>query len=135
TQRTEAAEAADHNMLLAITCGNVLAFVLVGLSGVAVSRDLTKRRQAEQALAALNAELEHRVEERTAELVRTNTALQQEIAERQRAELVIREQGERFRVTLASIGDAVIVTDPSGQVTFLNTVAQALTGWTSEEAL
>ncbi len=134
-QRTAAAEAATQNTLLAIVYGNILAFVFVGLSGTVVSRDLTKRRQAEQALAALNAELEHRVEDRTAELVRTNTALQQEIAERQRAEVVIREQGERFRVTLASIGDAVIVTDPSGRVTFLNSVAQTLTGWKSEEAL
>jgi len=37
------------------------------------------------------------------------------------------------RVTLASIGDAVITTD-NGGVTFLNPVAQSLTGWTLEEA-
>jgi PAS domain S-box-containing protein len=40
----------------------------------------------------------------------------------------------RFAVTLASIGDAVIVTDPQGRVTFLNAVAADLTGWTIEEA-
>ena len=36
---------------------------------------------------------------------------------------------ERYRVTLASIGDAVLVTDATGAVTYMNAVAQALTGW------
>jgi PAS domain S-box-containing protein len=44
------------------------------------------------------------------------------------------EQTEWLRVTLSSIGDAVITTDTQGRVTFLNPVAQALTGWTQEEA-
>ena len=44
------------------------------------------------------------------------------------------EQREWLRVTLSSIGDAVITTDPKGCVTFLNPVAQSLTGWTQEEA-
>jgi PAS domain S-box-containing protein len=41
---------------------------------------------------------------------------------------------EWWRVTLSSIGDAVIVTDAMGKVTFMNPVAQSLTGWTDEEA-
>jgi PAS domain S-box-containing protein len=44
------------------------------------------------------------------------------------------EQDEWLRVTLASIGDAVITTDNNGCVTFLNPVAQSLTGWTEAEA-
>ena len=40
-----------------------------------------------------------------------------------------RAQREQWRVTLASIGDGVIVTDDEAQVTFLNAVAQDLTGW------
>lgn len=40
----------------------------------------------------------------------------------------IREREEWLRVTLTSIGDAVIVTDESGRVTFLNPVAEMLTG-------
>jgi PAS domain S-box-containing protein len=42
---------------------------------------------------------------------------------------------ERFRVTLASIGDAVIATDIHGRVTFLNAVAETLTGWQAADAL
>lgn len=41
---------------------------------------------------------------------------------------------ERLRVTLASIGDAVIATDEEGRITFMNAVAQELTKWTEAEA-
>lgn len=41
---------------------------------------------------------------------------------------------ELLRVTLTSIGDAVITTDNEGRVTSLNQAAVALTGWTQDEA-
>ena len=44
------------------------------------------------------------------------------------------QRGELLRVTLASIGDAVITTDVDGRITYLNAVAEALTGWTQREA-
>ena len=44
------------------------------------------------------------------------------------------EQRQWLQVTLSSIGDAVITTDAEGNINFLNPVAQALTGWTQEEA-
>ncbi|MFN0010046.1 MAG: PAS domain S-box protein [Phycisphaerales bacterium] len=47
---------------------------------------------------------------------------------------VMVDSAEWLRVTLSCIGDGVITTDRSGRVTFLNPVAQALTGWTQEEA-
>jgi PAS domain S-box-containing protein len=46
----------------------------------------------------------------------------------------LREQREWLRITLNSIGDAVITCDNDSRVTFLNPVAEALTGWTTEEA-
>ncbi len=54
--------------------------------------------------------------------------------QRKQGEERLREQQEWLRVTLASIGDAVIATDTAGGVTFLNPVAQKLTGWTQAEA-
>ncbi len=44
-------------------------------------------------------------------------------------------QQEWFRVTLASIGDAVIASDVDGRVVFLNACAEALTGWPAGEAV
>ena len=45
------------------------------------------------------------------------------------------ERREVFRVTLRSIGDAVITTDIAAHVTYLNEVAESLTGWSLQEAL
>jgi diguanylate cyclase (GGDEF)-like protein/PAS domain S-box-containing protein len=44
------------------------------------------------------------------------------------------EEKERAQVTLNSIGDAVICTDISGNITFLNPIAERMTGWSREEA-
>ncbi|HEY1379970.1 MAG TPA: PAS domain S-box protein, partial [Gemmataceae bacterium] len=80
-----------------------------------VTRDLTDRKQAEEAARRLLAEEAARkaAEEYAQEIGR---------------------QKEQLRVTLASIGDAVIVTDAAGVVTFLNPVAAGLTGWPLQEA-
>lgn len=57
----------------------------------AAARDITAQKQAEAELQKAHGELELRVQERTAELAKANEALQAEIAERKRAEQVIRE--------------------------------------------
>ncbi len=62
-------------------------------------------------------------------------AVLRHLASRQKNEQIIQEQLERWRVTLASIADAVVVTDHVGHVTFLNAVAQALTERGPDEAL
>ncbi len=51
-----------------------------------------------------------------------------------RAERELRQNREWLRVTLASIGDAVITTDNEARVTFLNKAAETLTGWNRDEA-
>lgn len=58
-------------------------------------------------------------------------------AESERAELLAREQMARssLATTLKSIGDAVIATDTAARVTFMNPVAEALTGWSLADAM
>lgn len=46
-----------------------------------------------------------------------------------------RDQKEWFRVTLSSIGDAVITTDINSTITFMNPVAEEITGYSLEEAM
>ncbi len=98
----------------------VVPRVLALRSPEELEREIAARKHAEEALQSANAALEQRVAERTAEWVGANALL--------------REERERFRTTLASIGDAVIVTDDRGRITFLNAVASSLTGW-GEDAL
>jgi PAS domain S-box-containing protein len=54
---------------------------------------------------------------------------------RERHSRELRAREEWFRVTLTSIGDAVIATDAEGRVTFLNPVAEALTGLSNADAM
>jgi PAS domain S-box-containing protein len=54
------------------------------------------------------------------------------LAIRQRAAEVLHAERERFRTTLTSIGDAVMVTDAQGRVTLLNPAAQVLTRWDAD---
>jgi PAS domain S-box-containing protein len=57
-----------------------------------------------------------------------------DITERKRAAAALDAQREWFRVTLASIGDAVIAADPRGHVSYMNATAETLTGWTAADA-
>lgn len=67
---------------------------LVGM--VYVTRDISDRRRAEDALRAAHDELEARVAERTSELTRANARLQEQIAERRRAEALLSEQAREL---------------------------------------
>jgi diguanylate cyclase (GGDEF)-like protein/PAS domain S-box-containing protein len=55
--------------------------------------------------------------------------------ERKKAEEALFVEKERAQVTLNSIGDAVLSTDILGNITYLNLVAESMTGWSREEAL
>jgi PAS domain S-box-containing protein len=88
---------------------------IAGLAGTAF-----ERLHSEQELNRHRDHLEELVKERTAELARAA------------AELL--RQKDLLAVTLASIGDGVIVTDALGRVTFLNGEAERLTEWSSREA-
>jgi diguanylate cyclase (GGDEF)-like protein/PAS domain S-box-containing protein len=51
------------------------------------------------------------------------------------AEETLFEEKERTRVMLDSIGDAVLASDLSGKVTYLNPMAEQMTGWSQQDAL
>jgi len=51
------------------------------------------------------------------------------------SEEIVYEQQERAQVTLNSIGDGVLTTNLAGKVTYLNRVAEMMTGWSLNDAL
>jgi PAS domain S-box-containing protein len=59
---------------------------------------------------------------------------QQLINELQKSESQTREARDWLQTTIGSIGDGVIATDATGRVTFMNAVAESLTGWTQGSA-
>jgi len=54
---------------------------------------------------------------------------------RERSEAALGDQREQYRVTLASIGDAVVAADARSRVAFLNPEAERLTGWQAGPAV
>ncbi|MEO8353850.1 MAG: PAS domain S-box protein, partial [Chthoniobacteraceae bacterium] len=58
-----------------------------------------------------------------------------EFRARQKAESTLAQEKELLATTLASIGDAVIVTDVLGRISSLNSEAERLTGWVRAEAI
>src|SRR5438132_3087660 len=89
------------------------------------------RRRAEHALRRARAELEEKVEERTADLSRSNEQLRREIAERERSEGALREKASLLNLT----HDTVFVRDMNDVVTYWNRGAEERYGWSSKEAL
>lgn len=56
-------------------------------------------------------------------------AVKDDITLRKRVQVALRDSEERWATTLSSIGDAVISTDPNGNIQFMNSVAERLAGW------
>ena len=86
----------------------------------------------------LRGSLEVRSLSRTLHDLVSRKSLEREVAA-ERARAVATEQAlfiekERAEVTLNSIGDAVLCTDNAGRVTYLNLVAERMTGWSRQEA-
>lgn len=94
-----------------------------------------QKRRAEESLRIANEELEQRVMERTTALAQANLTLAREMESRKQISDVLFAERERAMITLASIADAVFVTDNEGHVLDLNPAAERLCDVRSDELL
>lgn len=81
---------------------------------LAAVRDITERKLAELALKQAYDEMEARVEERTAQLARSNAELEAEIAERKKVEVALRLSEAKYRLVAENTSDFIAVTTPDG---------------------
>lgn len=116
---------------------------------VVTLRDITERKRSEESARTAHGELEKRVKERTAELLRNNRRLTSEIAERKRAEAALRQSQEKYkrlyeesmrgqelyRSLLNSTPDAIVIYDVKGRVLYVNDSFSQTFGWELSEIL
>ncbi len=92
-------------------------------------RDVTERKNAQEALGKARDELEMRVKERTEDLQEANDLLQEQINERIRAEEKLRESEQKYRGLFENSADAIFIVDiETGIILDANQQAAQLTG-------
>ena len=103
---------------------------------ISAVENITKQKQAEQVSKVAHDKLEHRVKERTQELIEINQQLRQEIAERKKMheELIISE--ERYRSLFKNNHSVMLLIDPeNGDIVDANPAAFSFYGWSYEELI
>ena len=103
-------------------------------SGLAqdAQKEIAVRRDVEASLERARSELEQRVQERTADLARSNEALRSEMAERRRAEEALRQSEERYRGLAEAAHDMIFIVNRDGIVEYVNRFAAAQLGTTPQ---
>jgi len=120
-----------HGESWGILPSHIAYFLIFSALTVLLTALSETRHRAERSLVQARDELETQVQERTAELRRSNAELREEIAERTRAQEEIRKQA----ALLSLAHDAIIVRDHDSRITFWNRGAEETYGWSAAEAL
>ncbi len=116
----------------------ILRAVALALERPTASAELPPEEYDRRHLRLLGDKLYERtlaLEDANRQLTALVEELRAEVESRRRAEAAAAEQREWLGVVLSSIGDAVIATDDRALVSFLNPVAEEMTGWSRADAV
>jgi len=86
-------------------------------------------------VAAANRGLEKRVDQRTAQLVKANKELREEISERKRTQEELKSSEEKYRTILENIEEGYYEVDLAGNFTFFNDAIQKILGYNRDELM
>lgn len=100
-----------------------------------ITRDTTERERSEQQLKKAHDELEIRVQERTAELLKLNLELRRNIDAIRRTEKALRESEVRYRKLVETMNEGLGVLDIMGVFTYVNTSLCKMLGTREEELI
>lgn len=129
----------EHTQAIAtkwtVYSGVAVNFVLLGFVFALLRDDLKARRKATKALEASNVELEAKVRERTAELVKTNQTLTTENLERRWTCQSLEHQGRYNQLIINSIAEMVFVVSRALNISRVNPAVAKQTGWQPEELI
>ncbi|MHC4623329.1 MAG: PAS domain S-box protein [Planctomycetota bacterium] len=101
---------------------------------VGTAHDITKRKQTEQDLQGIRSELERRIEERTAAISKAMVLLEKEVAERKKAQEILQESEEKYRIVVENTRDFTYSMTPEGTITFISPQVRGL-GYSVDEVI
>jgi PAS domain S-box-containing protein len=125
-ERSLKTESARRLTRITSILGTLLGIGVLSLSWLSLKRQIEINGMSRVQMSRFNAELEYRVEERTAEMAAINESLEREILARADAERNLRESENRLSGIIGSAMDAVVTVDDQHRVVLFNRSAEKM---------
>ncbi len=97
--------------------------------------DVTDQRRAEDTLRRSHAELETRVQERTADLESLNERLRAEVVQRREAQQALADREARFRTLIENAWDVIFIVDPETTIEYVSPTVTRVLGYEPHEVV
>ncbi len=110
-QGMEEAEASAERSIFVIIFGSSLAFLIVGIASFISDREIIVRKQAEKTLQKAYDEMEQRVEDCTAELLRKTELSKLEVPDRKKVEEALLTSAQEWRATFDAVKEGIALVD------------------------